>query len=173
MKKIFTVIILVAALQLLLVSASYAAPPAWGGGGAYHRVMYGDTLYSIGRMYNAHPNCIAEANGLWNPNVIYAGQVLYVPANCGSYPWWGHRPVNYPGHGWDNCNTNCNWNNCNTGCGGYYHRPVKCNYCGGGYYPQPHQNYGYDYTGYYYEYSSYKYSSNRYSHTCGYYNNCW
>ncbi|MCG3209354.1 MAG: hypothetical protein FOGNACKC_02978 [Anaerolineae bacterium] len=161
MKKIFTVIILVAALQLLLVSASYAAPPAWGGGGAYHKVMYGETLYSIGRLYNVHPNCIAEANGLWNPNVIYAGEVLYVPSNCGSYPWYGHRPVNYPGQCWNDCYSGCGYDNCQP-----VRYPDNCwDNCG---WSGKSHSYGYDYTGYYYSYGY-----QRYSHTCGYYNNCW
>jgi len=172
MKKAFTIIALVAALQLLLASATYAAPPGWDGpgrggpgwgGSTYHKVMYGETLYSIGRLYNAHPNCIANANGLWNPNVIYAGEVLYVPANCGSYPWYGqhpHHPVNYPNNCWNNCNDNC-WNNCDNDCG---------DNCGDAYYPrpEPRHNYGYDYTGYYYEWGR-----ERYSYSCGYYNNCW
>jgi hypothetical protein len=161
MKKIVTVIILVAALQLLLVSASYAAPPEWGGGGSHHQVMYGETLYSIGRMYNVHPNCIAEANGLWNPDVIYAGSVLYVPANCHPYPSWGHYPVKYPNNCWNGCYSGCQTVNCKV--------TVKCNTCG---YQQPvavpYHNYGYDYTGYYYGHGK-----DRYSHSCGYYNNCW
>lgn len=165
MKKVFTVIILVAALQLLLVSASYAAPPAWGGGGAYHKVMYGETLYSIGRMYNAHPNCIAEANGLWNPNVIYAGEVLYVPSNCGSYPWYGHKPVHHPGNCWNDCYSDCGWDNCQP-----VHYPNNNCWDNNCSYPTPHQShsYGYDYTGYYYSYGY-----QQYSQTCGYYNNCW
>lgn len=94
MKKVFTIIFIVAALQLFVVSASYAAPSAWGndGGGMYHTVRYGETLYSIGRMYGVHPNRIAEANGLYNPNYIYAGQVLYIPSGGGYYPPDGGHP---------------------------------------------------------------------------------
>lgn len=182
MKKILTVIALVAALQLLLVSASYAAPPAWGGGGTYHQVMYGETLHSIGRMYNAHPRCLAEANGLWDPNVIYAGQVLYIPSGCPGYPWQalypptnpcnpcgGYQPPQpcnpcdgyhppHPVHPVEPpCGDGCGWQKppCNDGCG-WQHPPVGTPY------------YGYDYTGYYYGQGN-----NRYSHTCGYNNNCW
>jgi LysM repeat protein len=164
MKKVLTIIVMVAALQLAVVSATYAAPPAWGGGGAYHHVMYGETLSSIGRMYNAAPHCIADANGLWDPNVIYAGTVLFVPASCPPYPAYGHpgnpgwTPINAPCYGgsWQHCNVNCT---------------VNCS--GGGYYPPSHPPvatpyYGYDYTGYYYGHGH-----NQYSHTCGYYNNCW
>lgn len=174
MKKILTVIVLVAALQLLLVSASYAAPPAWGGGGTYHHVMYGETLHSIGRMYDAHPRCLADANGLWDPNVIYAGQVLYIPSGCPGYPWQAmyppHHGVNYPGSG---C---CQPQPCNP-C--VQPRPKPCNPCqptpppckdgcGWQHPPVATPYYGYDYTGYYYGQGN-----NRYSHTCGYNNNCW
>ncbi len=165
MKKILTVVIVAAALQLALVSAASAAPSAWGGGyndcaggGQYHCVRYGETLYSIGRMYNANPHCLAQANGLWDPNVIYAGQMLYIPANCGSYPWYGHgncgqgpcgqKPVHYY-----RCTQNCEWGGSYPGYNPYPPKPTP---------------YGYDYTGYYYGHGK-----DRYSHTCGYNNNCW
>ena len=160
MKKLVTIIVLVAAVQLVLVSATYAAPPAWGGGeGTHHKVYWGETLHSIGRTYDAQPQCIAHANGLWDPNVIYAGQVLYVPASCPPYPWHAMYPP-------QPCHYDCGYpvpeqpiyhpkpphpmpNPCNTGC-----------------YDQGY--YGYDYTGYYYGNGQ-----GRYSHTCGYNNNCW
>ncbi len=95
MKKILTIIFVVAALQLVLVSATYAAPAAWGDdGGAYHTVRYGETLYSIGRAYGVNPHRIAEANGLYNPNYIYAGQVLYIPKGHQG----GHKPGGGGGH---------------------------------------------------------------------------
>jgi LysM repeat protein len=162
MKKVLTIIVMVAALQLAVVSATYAAPPAWGGGGVHHPVMYGETLSSIGRMYNASPQCIADANGLWDPNVIFAGTVLYIPAGCPPFPVHGHggwAPVNYPcypGGGYQNCNVNCTVN-CNSWGPSYPSHP-----------PVPTPYYGYDYTGYYYGHGQ-----NQYSHTCGYYNNCW
>jgi hypothetical protein len=170
MKKVLTIIVLVAALQLAVVSATYAAPPAWGGGGgAYHHVMYGDTLTNIGRMYNAAPHCIAEANGLWDPNLIFAGTVLYIPAHCPPFHKYGHgghggyKPVHYPGYGhggWSKCTVNCwggGWGDkCGSPCGGGYHPPK----------PTPYS--GYDYTGYYYGRGHQKYG-----YSCGYYNNCW
>lgn len=55
-------------------------PSGWGGCMSYHTVRYGDTLFSIGRMYGANPWTIARANGLINPNIIFAGQVLCIPA---------------------------------------------------------------------------------------------
>ena len=173
MKKFVTIIVLVAAVQLVLVSATYAAPPAWGGdGGTYHQVNWGETLFSIGRTYNANPRCLSEANNLWDPNVIYAGQVLYIPASCPSYPWDAmyHRP--------QPCQYDCGYQPqpCQYDCGYpmpeqpiYHPRPPQHpmpNPCNTGCYNQGY--YGYDYTGYYYGNGQ-----DRYSHTCGYNNNCW
>ncbi|RPI52505.1 MAG: LysM peptidoglycan-binding domain-containing protein, partial [Chloroflexi bacterium] len=48
-------------------------------GGTFYRVQRGDTLYSIAWRYGTTVWAIAHANGLRNPNVIYAGQVLRIP----------------------------------------------------------------------------------------------
>ncbi len=195
MKKILTIIIVVAALQLGAVSIASAS------GGNYHKVRYGETLYSIGRMYGVSAYNIAQTNGLYNPNRIYAGQVLYIPA--GGY---GHYDRDY---------------DCGYGCGRYdggdYHRVrygetlysigrrynvhpnhiAEANglynpnyiYAGqvlhipsGSQYPWPSRhhgqygygNYGYGH-GYGYDYTGYYYSygQKQYSYTCGYYYNCW
>ncbi len=155
MKKILIITVVVMLLLLAFASVSYAAPPA--SGGAHHTVRYGETLFSLGRRYGVNPYQIAKANGLRNPDCIYAGQVLYIPSGHGQ-----------PRHG-DGCYPNCG--------GGYdgqygqdhgYNRAPQQGY---GYNYAPHQGYGYNYTGYYYyqHYPNYK----RYSHTCGYYNNCY
>ena len=127
-------------------------------GGTRHRIRYGETLFSIGRQYGVNPYHIAQANNLYNPNYIYAGQVLYIPSD-GGYGY-GRRDAS-----WQNgCNTGCGNNNwqgdCNTGCGNNYWQGDCKTGCGG--------SYGYDYTGYYYNYGN-----QRYSYTCGYYYNCW
>jgi LysM repeat protein len=44
-----------------------------------HRVRFGETLFSIARLYHINPWMIARANGLFNPNLIFAGQVLCIP----------------------------------------------------------------------------------------------
>lgn len=48
-------------------------------GGTFYRVQRGDTLYSIAWRYGRSVWAIAHANGIHNPNVIYAGQVLRIP----------------------------------------------------------------------------------------------
>ncbi len=166
MKKslIFKALAIVLAIVLLQL-ADTSESKAWGGdcgsGGSHYVVCYGDTLYSIGRQFNVSPNCIARANRLWDPNYIYAGQVLYIPQNCPPYPWPSHHHG-----GWDNSNYG-GWDNSNYGCWGgddCYQRSRwqgcgnDCNWQGS----------GYDYTGYYYD--GY---NQRYSYTCGYYNNCY
>lgn len=45
----------------------------------YHTVAYGQTLSQIGRMYGVNIYHIAEANHIYNLNLIYAGQVLCIP----------------------------------------------------------------------------------------------
>lgn len=83
MKKSMIIIMLVTLLLGLSISAAAAS------GGSYYKVHYGDTLYSIGRYYGVSAYAIAEANGLYNPNHIYAGQVLHIPdygyGNDGGY----------------------------------------------------------------------------------------
>jgi len=50
-----------------------------------HHVRPGETLFSIGRLYGVSPYAIARANGLANPDLIYACQWLCIP--CGPpYP---------------------------------------------------------------------------------------
>jgi LysM repeat protein len=44
-----------------------------------HRVRFGETLFSIARLYQVNPWMIGRANGLFNPNLIFAGQVLCIP----------------------------------------------------------------------------------------------
>ena len=47
--------------------------------GTYHTVQWGETLYSISVAYGVNMWTIAQANGIYNLNWIYAGQVLYIP----------------------------------------------------------------------------------------------
>ena len=77
-RKVLLALALVLALQLALGSlTASAAPPA--AGGFWHTVRWGETLFSIGRLYGVNPWAIARANCLPNPNRIYAGQRLWIP----------------------------------------------------------------------------------------------
>jgi len=90
--RISLVLVVVFVMQLVLaagVSASAPAnKPAAGGSGCWHLVRWGETLYSIGRRYGVSYWAIAQANGIANPNRIYAGQRLWVPYRppCPPYP---------------------------------------------------------------------------------------
>jgi LysM repeat protein len=45
----------------------------------YGRVQPGDTLSQIGERFGTTVEATAQANGIENLNIIYAGQVLYIP----------------------------------------------------------------------------------------------
>lgn len=47
-----------------------------------HIVRGGDTLYNIATLYHANVTALAQLNGLINPNVVYIGQRLIVPAGA-------------------------------------------------------------------------------------------
>lgn len=61
---------------LLIATFSTSASAA---GPVFHTVQPGQTLYSIAAHYGTSVWAIACANGLFNPNYIYAGQVLAIP----------------------------------------------------------------------------------------------
>ena len=105
MKKILKIVIMLILIQTAVVSISYAAPAAGGEPGGnhpnqdgcdrYHTVQYGDTVYSIGRLYGVNPQQIISTNSLVNADYIYVGQRLYIPCSNG----YGHQPQPYPGEG--------------------------------------------------------------------------
>ncbi|MFQ5612230.1 MAG: LysM peptidoglycan-binding domain-containing protein [Anaerolineae bacterium] len=78
MKKLYLILALVIVLQLALVPASHAAPPE--SGGFWHTVRFGETLTSIAWRYGVSVQAIAQANGIANRNLIFAGSVLWIPA---------------------------------------------------------------------------------------------
>jgi LysM repeat protein len=92
-------------LLMLALTVSVAAAKGDPSGGMYHTVSYGETLYSIGRYYGISPHAIARANILYNPNYIYAGQVLYIPSG-GGHP--GH-PGYPPGGGQNGVHHKVRW----------------------------------------------------------------
>jgi LysM repeat protein len=88
--------LVVAVLLITAFSSSAAAA-----GPVYHTVHYGQTLYSIAQHYGTSVWAIACANGLYNPNYVYAGQVLLIPygGHDGCKP--GHKPYDKPDYGYD------------------------------------------------------------------------
>jgi lysozyme len=64
--------------QVLCISSGYYPPPPPPPGQTYI-VRYGDTLAGIARYLGVNVYALAQANGIYNLNRIYAGQVLVVP----------------------------------------------------------------------------------------------
>jgi LysM repeat protein len=73
--------------QVLRIPGGGSGEPGQGGQpvptptGVNYIVQYGDNLYRIGLRFGISWVEIAEANGLVNPNQIYAGQLLKIPVN--------------------------------------------------------------------------------------------
>lgn len=58
--------------QVLCISGGYSQ-------GRTYVVRYGDTLARIARYFGVNVYALAQANGIYNLNLIYAGQVLTIP----------------------------------------------------------------------------------------------
>jgi LysM repeat protein len=63
-----------------LMAAVFVVPAEAGACSANHTVVAGENLYRIGLKYGLPWASIATANNLANPNLIYVGQVLCIPA---------------------------------------------------------------------------------------------
>lgn len=87
MRRILVLATIVLAV-LLLTAAS--TQPAAAAGPAYHVVRAGQTLSSIASMYGVSTWSLAYANGLWNPNLVYVGQLLVIP-----YSGYRYGPIYY------------------------------------------------------------------------------
>jgi len=83
-------VIVLLLLQFGLIGVSSAAPSA-SYGAIYHVVQPGENLTMIAWRYGTTPYAIAQLNGIWNMNLIYAGQVLLIYP--GPYP---HPPGPWP-----------------------------------------------------------------------------
>ena len=73
--------LLLAVVTLLLATQAglAAAAPQQSGCTAYYTVQPGDNLYRISLQYNVTMGALMAANGIYNPNFIYAGQTLCIP----------------------------------------------------------------------------------------------
>jgi lysozyme len=85
MRHLKWIVLFVVVLSLVVAPAAYAAPaPQYGQCGYWYQVRWGNTLSSIARYTGVSASAIAQANGLGNPNYIYAGQWLWIP--CAAPP---------------------------------------------------------------------------------------
>jgi LysM repeat protein len=92
-------IFLVVVLAILLLSAFSAAPASAAGPmPPYHVVRPGQTLSGIAQMYGVSMFALARVNGIWNPDLVYAGQMLVIPMPMPVYrpPVPPPPPVYYP-----------------------------------------------------------------------------
>jgi lipoprotein-anchoring transpeptidase ErfK/SrfK len=82
-------------LRLLIPTGDVTLPdPAPQTSSAMHTVQRGETLFRISVRYNVSMNDLVVANNLANPNNIYAGQLLVIPApgTAGSATQYGVAP---------------------------------------------------------------------------------
>ena len=82
--------ILIASVLALLL-ASFAPAFAQYGGQTIHIVERGETLAEIAAEYGTTVQAIASANGIWNPDYVWAGMRLVIPGGSqgssgGYYP---------------------------------------------------------------------------------------
>ena len=73
-RRILVVLAVILLLELVLTSASGAS-----GCPFLYLVRRGDTLSSLARRFGTTVSAIAAANGLVNPNLIFAGRFLLIP----------------------------------------------------------------------------------------------
>ncbi len=65
-----------------------------------HIVRFGDTLSQIALFYRTSMFGLMQANGIQNPNRIFAGTAMRVPCAFGGYPPGGYLPGGYPPSGY-------------------------------------------------------------------------
>jgi LysM repeat protein len=61
-----------------------------GWNGCAYTVRRGDNLFRIGVRYGVTYHYLAQINGIYNPNYVYAGQIISVP--CGAVPYPEYSP---------------------------------------------------------------------------------
>jgi LysM repeat protein len=83
--RVFLILNLVGWILFATVATVHAAPPQQGGA-RYHTVMRGQTLGAIAAQYRVSLGAVVRANGIQNPNRIYAGQRLVIPTGSASPP---------------------------------------------------------------------------------------
>lgn len=71
-------------LLVLLIATTSLIPPVAAASPAFVVVTWGDTLYSVAARNGTTVDALIRANGLPNPNFIYAGQRLVMPTNSNS-----------------------------------------------------------------------------------------
>lgn len=82
--------------QVLYIPSGYTPPPPPPTYGGTYTVQWGDTLGIISKKTGASVSALLAVNPqITNPSLIYAGQVIYLPAGTGSPPPT-YPPPTYP-----------------------------------------------------------------------------
>jgi LysM repeat protein len=106
MRRLNWIMLLVVVLSLIVVPTASAAPATqYGQCGYWYQVRWGDTLSSISRYTGVSAWTIARANGLANPNYVYAGQNLWIPCQTPPPPPPPHCGYWYTVHWGDTMNS--------------------------------------------------------------------
>ena len=80
-KQKIVLVLLLAFVLLLGLTATTQAAPAQQVGGVYHTIRWGETLSGIAAYYGTTTQAVLAANPqIWNPNLIFAGTVLFIPS---------------------------------------------------------------------------------------------
>jgi LysM repeat protein len=77
--QIFNPNLIFAGTRIFIPQGQVPPPPPPPACRFYHTVTWGDTLTKIGAWYGVSPWTIAQANRIFNLNLIYRGQVLCIP----------------------------------------------------------------------------------------------
>lgn len=76
-RRLLVIISLVIVAQLILapLASAWTCPTCY-------LIRRGDTLSGIARRFGVSVACLARANGIVNPNRIFAGRCLVIPCSC-------------------------------------------------------------------------------------------
>jgi LysM repeat protein len=80
------------------------APPAPPAASGSYTIQRGDTLYGIARHFGVSPQALAAANGIYNYDLIFAGQVITIPAGGTASPAPAPAPAPNYGDRWIDVN---------------------------------------------------------------------
>jgi LysM repeat protein len=80
-RRVMMLIAIVALLVAPMASTAAAAPQPSSNCVKYHLVQPGENLFRIGLQYGLTVAALMQANGLYSPNVVYAGQTLCIPGS--------------------------------------------------------------------------------------------
>lgn len=76
---LYTLLAIFLLLLLLAFTPQANAEGPASSTGFYYTVQWGDNLSGLAVRYGTTVYAISQANGIVNPNLIYAGQVLWIP----------------------------------------------------------------------------------------------